>query len=73
MKFLTEDAKEKVKEMNFCIIKGAFLIITHNAKILENLKIDYTHILVKGHIVHTGDGSLVEKINAEGFEQFLKN
>ena len=23
MKFLTEDAKEKVKEMNFCIIKGA--------------------------------------------------
>ena len=49
------------------------MIITHNAKILENLKIDYTHILVKGHIVHTGDGSLVEKINAEGFEQFLKN
>ena len=23
MKYLTEDAKEKVKEMNFCIIKGA--------------------------------------------------
>ena len=54
-------------------VGGALLIITHNAKILENLKIDYTHILVKGHIVHTGDGSLVEKINAEGFEQFLKN
>ena len=51
---------------------GSLLIITHNAKILEDLKIDHTHILVKGHIVHTGDGSLVEKINAEGFEAFIK-
>ena len=51
---------------------GSLLIITHNAKILEDLKIDHTHILVKGHIVHTGDGSLVEKINAEGFESFIK-
>ena len=54
-------------------VGGSLLIITHNAKILESLKVDHTHIIVKGHIVHTGDGSLVEKINAEGFEQFLKN
>ncbi|MCQ2590649.1 MAG: Fe-S cluster assembly ATPase SufC [Treponema sp.] len=53
-------------------VGGSLLIITHNAKILESLKVDHTHILVKGHIVHTGDGSLVEKINSEGFEQYIK-
>lgn len=53
-------------------VGGSLLIITHNAKILESLNVDKTHILVKGHIVHTGDGSLVEKINKEGFEKFIK-
>ena len=50
---------------------GALLIITHNAKILESLKVDYTHVLVKGRIVKTGDASLVEEIGRNGFEQFL--
>jgi len=54
-------------------VGGSLLIITHNAKILESLKVDKTHILVKGHIVHTGDGSLVEKINTEGFEKYINN
>ena len=54
-------------------VGGSLLIITHNAKILESLNVDKTHILVKGHIVHTGDGSLVEKINKEGFEKFINN
>lgn len=53
-------------------VGGSLLIITHNAKILESLNVDKTHILVKGHIVHTGDGSLVEKINKEGFQKFIK-
>jgi len=53
-------------------VGGSLLIITHNAKILESLNVDHTHILVKGHIVHTGDGSLVEQINTEGFEKFIK-
>ena len=53
-------------------VGGSLLIITHNAKILESLNVDKTHILVKRHIVHTGDGSLVEKINKEGFEKFIK-
>lgn len=52
-------------------VGGSLLIITHNTKILSSLKVDHTHILVKGHIVHTGDGSLVEQINKEGFEKFI--
>ncbi len=50
---------------------GALLVITHSTRILESLNVDYTHILVKGRIVHTGDASLVEEINKSGFERFL--
>lgn len=53
-------------------VGGSLLIITHNARILESLKVDKTHILVGGTIVHTGDGSLIEEINKEGFEKYIK-
>lgn len=52
---------------------GSLLIITHNAKILESLHVTHTHVLVKGHIVHSGDGSLVEEINKSGFEKYISN
>ena len=51
--------------------EGALLIITHSTKILEALKVDYTHILVKGKIVKTGDASLVEEVNENGFEKYM--
>jgi Fe-S cluster assembly ATP-binding protein len=34
--------------------------------------VDYTHVLVDGKIVENGDASLVEEINGNGFERFLK-
>jgi len=49
---------------------GALIIITHSTRILEALKVDYTHILVDGKIVETGDASLVDEINANGFEKY---
>lgn len=49
---------------------GGLIIITHSTRILESLKVDYTHVLVGGKIVKTGDGSLVEEINKNGFEAF---
>ena len=52
--------------------KGSLLIITHSTRILESLHIDYTHVLVDGKLVTTGDGSLVEQINREGYESFLR-
>ena len=51
---------------------GALIIITHSTRILEALTVDYTHILVDGKIVETGDASLVDEINANGFERFVK-
>ena len=53
--------------------QGALLIITHSTKILESLNVDHTHILVKGRIVASGDGSLVEEINRDGFEKYLQD
>ena len=50
--------------------KNSLLIITHNAKILDGLKVDYVHILVNGTIVHTGDSSLIQEINEKGFQFF---
>ena len=50
---------------------GALIIITHSTRILEALKVDYTHILVDGKIVETGDASLVDEINAHGFEKYV--
>ena len=50
---------------------GALLIITHSTRILESLHVDKTHVLVDGHLVAEGDGSLVDEINENGFEQFI--
>ena len=63
---VSKGIEEYQKRMN-----GALIIITHSTKILESLKVDKTHVLVKGKIIKEGDGSLVEEINASGFEQFI--
>ena len=47
---------------------GTLLIITHSTRILEALKVDYTHVLKDGRIVKSGDASLVDAINEHGFE-----
>lgn len=51
---------------------GALLIITHSTKILESLKVDFTHVLVKGTLVTTGGADLVAKINEQGFEKYIE-
>jgi Fe-S cluster assembly ATP-binding protein len=53
-------------------LDGALIIITHSTRILESLHVDHTHVLVDGKIVENGDASLVEEINENGFERFLK-
>lgn len=53
-------------------IGGSLIIITHSTRILESLDVDHTHILVDGKIVETGDGSLVDVVNKEGFERWQK-
>ena len=50
--------------------KCSILMITHNPKILEILKPDYIHILKNKKIIKTGDYSLVNEIEKEGFIKF---
>ena len=52
--------------------KGALLIITHSTRILEALKVDRTHILADGRMVASGDSSLVDEINENGFEKYTE-
>ena len=49
---------------------NAILIITHNNKILESLKVDYVHVLVDGKIVETGDAGLAKEIQENGYKKF---
>lgn len=49
---------------------NAILIITHNSKILEDLKPDFVHIVLNGKVVKTGDASLIDEINNKGFGEF---
>lgn len=51
--------------------KGSLLIITHSTRVLQSLHVDRTHVLVDGHLVASGDASLVDEINNHGFERFI--
>lgn len=51
--------------------ENAFLIITHNPQLLNNLKPDFVHVLVKGTIVKTGDSSIITQISQNGFKEFV--
>lgn len=49
---------------------GSLLIITHNTRILEHLKVDRVHVMVNGRIVREDDASLIPWIDANGFDTF---
>lgn len=50
--------------------ENALIVISHSTKLLDNLNVDYVHILVDGKIVHTGTRELIDEINSEGFARF---
>jgi Fe-S cluster assembly ATP-binding protein len=54
-------------------VGGSLMIITHSTRILEELDVDATHILVDGQIVADGDASYVDRINENGFEEFIES
>lgn len=51
--------------------KNGLLIITHITRILQDLPVDYVHILSDGRIVKTTDSSVIEKISRDGFASVL--
>lgn len=51
---------------------NALLIISHSTRLLDELPVDYVHILSHGRFVYTGDRNLVDEVNANGFARFTQ-
>jgi len=52
---------------------ATIIIITHYARILKFLKkLDFVHVFADGKVIKTGDASLADKLEAEGYEGTLK-
>lgn len=50
----------------------SLIVITHHHEILKYIKADYVHVIVDGKIVTTGDDSLMDKIDKEGFQEYRR-
>ncbi|MCY4491907.1 MAG: Fe-S cluster assembly ATPase SufC [Thaumarchaeota archaeon] len=49
------------------------VVITHYARILKFLdKLDFVHVFAKGQVLKTGDASLADKLESEGYDWVLK-
>lgn len=70
---LDVDAVQIVSEgvSKFHTAENACLIITHNARILDKLKVDRVHVVAQGKIVREGGAELIQQINKEGFANIL--
>ncbi|MDP4145658.1 MAG: Fe-S cluster assembly ATPase SufC [Bacillota bacterium] len=62
VKIVAEGVKKLANENN------SIIIITHHNRILDYLKPDYVHVLMDGKIVETGDMSLAEEIERNGYD-----
>ena len=49
---------------------NSFIIITHYRKLLDYINPDYVHVMKEGKIIKSGDKSLAEKIESEGYKNF---
>ena len=47
---------------------NAVILITHYQRLLEYIKPDFVHVLVKGKIIETGDSSLALKLEKQGYD-----
>jgi Fe-S cluster assembly ATP-binding protein len=50
--------------------QNSLIIITHDDKIISNIKYDYIHVLINGAIVESGGRNLGEKILADGYAPY---
>lgn len=50
----------------------AVLLITHYTRILQYIDPTYVHVFVAGRVVESGGRELADKLEAKGYEQYLK-
>jgi Fe-S cluster assembly ATP-binding protein len=44
------------------------LVITHYTRVLKYLEVDRVHVMLDGRIVESGDRSLADRLDAEGYD-----
>ena len=49
----------------------SFVIVTHYQRLLHYVRPDIVHVLVEGKIVETGDASLAERVEQNGYRDYL--
>ncbi len=52
--------------------KAGLLLITHYQRLLSYIRPDFVHIFLDGRIKKTGDATLVEQIEKDGYDNFRK-
>lgn len=48
------------------------LLITHYTRILRYIKPDHVHVFANGRIAESGGPELADKLEAEGYEEYVK-
>jgi len=48
------------------------LVITHYQRLLNYITPDHVHVLLRGRIVDSGGPEIVERLEAEGYEPYIK-
>ena len=51
--------------------ENAILLITHYQRILRYVQPDHVHVLLDGQIVESGDATLAERLEQDGYEPFI--
>lgn len=52
---------------------NAVVLITHYQRLLDYIKPDFVHVLYKGKIIKSGDGSLALRLEKEGYDWLIKD
>ena len=52
--------------------KRAMLLVTHYRRLLDYVRPDRVHIMVDGRLVKSGDHTLVDEIERNGYDAFAR-
>ena len=67
LRVVAEGINQVVKENE----RMGVVVITHYQRILQFIKVDKVHVLVRGSIVKSGEKELAEELEREGYKKYV--